>query len=493
MSNRVSFDLVSEPWIDVVFKNGKIAKVGIREALSRADEIICLADESSPSWLGTMRLLVAFPQRAVQPKTDREWVDCLRNGWDQKALDAYLTKWEGRCDLLDPIYPFMQGQRVSDAVAGPATKLTLVHAANTEKRLMNHSRNDDLVEFSPAQIAVAILRTQACAKSGGASFDINGEKHYLAKAACFDGANFCLQSKSLRETLSLALLTPDVASQARGPNSTGQDVPSWEVETHEPTAAALTREPRGYLDWLTWCTRRIRLDHEIVNGSVVVKTCRIQQGDAFDREGRFMPMSWSGCDSKGNALRHNPTRFSRLPAWHVVIECLANGVDRPPLTILQARRGLGIDPSCLGSTVSIRMAGVESESSGPILTLYNDEVTLPTRTLVNHEEVGLVVKKLVRTRKFLTKRMQEMLTKVLCDDRTPVGTTKTRIEESVSNSCVMDAFWSEAREVVNEKFSGGDVDWIKRIDAAAGRVIQRFTAGLGSSTKAIIGLAKAGV
>jgi CRISPR system Cascade subunit CasA len=91
-----------------------------------------------------------------------------------------------------------------------------------------------------------------------------------------------LRGDTLFETLWLNLTVYDAE---RPVPSDPEDAPSWERTPLEPHCD--TTEPRGYLDYLTWQSRTIRLHPEEIDSRVIVRRVSYAQGRRFKPEGIF--------------------------------------------------------------------------------------------------------------------------------------------------------------------------------------------------------------
>jgi CRISPR system Cascade subunit CasA len=87
-----------------------------------------------------------------------------------------------------------------------------------------------------------------------------------------------LMGDSLLETLLLNLVRLDGAAAAPFEFEPGRDQPAWERDQVTLPAA---RSPDGYLDLLTWQSRRVLLLPELRNGSVVVPRIILMKGYQF--------------------------------------------------------------------------------------------------------------------------------------------------------------------------------------------------------------------
>ncbi|MBI4336997.1 MAG: type I-E CRISPR-associated protein Cse1/CasA [Chloroflexi bacterium] len=277
-----SFDLVDEPWIPCTMaKDGSHKEMGLREVLVQATEIREVADPSPLVTVALHRLLLAILHRNFGPGSTGEWKAlCNAGRWGTEALDAYSQKWRHRFDVFDPKHPFYQ-------VAGlgfsrEATAARLWFQADNGPTLFDHTVVDVPPTLTPSQAAKWML--------GLLAFDVGGTKtaeHGQASADAAPltkGAVALLKGQNLFMTLMLNLHCYCPADAEPFPTS-ADDAPAWE---HNDETKPEDRYPKGYLDLLTWQSRRILLHPEQdAAGNTVVRKAVIMKGnqfpDGFDR------------------------------------------------------------------------------------------------------------------------------------------------------------------------------------------------------------------
>lgn len=115
--NRVrSFNLVKEPWIPVLMRDGTGETVSLEGVFEKAPQISQIVAELPTVGVAIEGLLQAVLRRAVPVylSTDKFEVASAVNeywaDWEpvREHVHEYLAKWEHRFDLLDPEVPFFQ-------------------------------------------------------------------------------------------------------------------------------------------------------------------------------------------------------------------------------------------------------------------------------------------------------------------------------------------------------------------------------------------------
>lgn len=262
-----TFDLVEERWLPCVRADGAPGSYGLRDVLVRAHELRGLADPSPLVTVALHRLLLAILHRNLGPATMREWTVLWRRGrWDEETLGAYLERWRRWFDLFDPERPFYQVMAMPEVGERPVAALAPERASGNNAVLFDHSVDASPEPLEPAAAARGLLACQAYAIGIGMSTPF-----YLKDAHLTRGYSVLPEGTTLFETLMLNLLA---YNEDRPLPRHGADLPCWEQESPpEPDPDGTV--PRGYLDYLTWRSRRIHLIPE--GDPTVVRRCQIQQ------------------------------------------------------------------------------------------------------------------------------------------------------------------------------------------------------------------------
>ncbi len=262
-----SFDLTSEGWIPCVMHDGQQEDLSLYDALMRAAEVREVFDESPLVTVSLHRLMLAILHRNFGPATFKAWqVLWTAGNWDTEKLAAYFQTWRHRFDLFDEERPFYQAQLMNDAENHPAVLLKQEAATGNNATLFDHSFNDAPASLTPAEAARCLVARQAFSIGGGISNPFNFYGSTLTR-----GINVLALGNNLFETLMLNLMVYNEETPIAGTN---RDMPAWEQKT--PVIPKKEGTPlSGYLDYLTWQSRRI---HLIVEGEpTFVRRCQIQQ------------------------------------------------------------------------------------------------------------------------------------------------------------------------------------------------------------------------
>ncbi|MDI7276194.1 MAG: type I-E CRISPR-associated protein Cse1/CasA [Anaerolineae bacterium] len=320
-----SFDLVREPWIPCLSRNGAPCELSLRETIVRAHDLREVAGESPLITGALYRLLLTILHRVYGPADESVW-DGLwqRRRWDAAPLDAYLARWQGRFDLFDARHPFLQR---SDARVKPRPVAILLPevASGHNPTLFDHHLEQAGMSLTPAQAARALLGALAFGLAG-----LSGLPAKFTDAPCARGALFLAEGDNLFETLCLNL--------ARYPREEERpdDRPAWEVTN--PSLPARDR-PLGRLDLFTWPNRNVLLLPERGPGGTVVRRVTMAPNLALHPD-VLDPMKCYRIEPKRG---HLVVRFTEERAlWRDATLLLGSTQSsRPPLTVAWLRELVG--------------------------------------------------------------------------------------------------------------------------------------------------------
>lgn len=306
-----SFNLVREPWIPVLMRDGHNRTLSLMDVFAQATLISQVVAELPTVGAAIEGVLQAVLRRSVNcyyqqdkkmtvaAEVRRAWFD-----WQPVVEDvaAYLREWEDRFDLFDPVAPFFQAARLEPANGEVAGLEVLLADVPNGVPFLTMRRSESLQSIEFAEAARWLVHAQAYDPSGirGAA---KGDRRATGGRVYPTGpgwdAWFGLISPrtgSLSGDLLLATAPTGVGRLEFDPNA---DLPAWEraPATARPQGIGdeaweslsvkqlrdLRRVPAGPADVLTWQSRRIRLAHDGVRVTGVV----LANGDPLDPQNRF--------------------------------------------------------------------------------------------------------------------------------------------------------------------------------------------------------------
>ncbi len=325
-----SFDLIDEPWIPFLQPNGAKRLGGIRSVLLGAGQIREIADPSPLVTVALHRLLLAILHRCFGPADDGAWAELWQAGaFDAVTLDRYLSQWRHRFDLFHASHPFYQTAELDPIYAGPVTKLPL--SAGKREPLFEHFVEDASYSLTAPEAARELVALHAFAIGGLLSYERHLDRRIYGSAKggpLAKSAVALMKGDTLFQTLMLNLLRYDPANDEPFPVQ-GDDRPAWERD--EPTKAR-DRPPAGYLDLLTWQSRRVRLLPEPASDGSgwIVRQAIVMKGYQF-------PEGWPVHSSEPMvAFRQRREAKANEPAWQPVGFQRDRALWRDSLALIQA-------------------------------------------------------------------------------------------------------------------------------------------------------------
>jgi CRISPR system Cascade subunit CasA len=246
--------------------SGARQELSLRDALVRSHEVAELHDGSPLVTLALHRLALAALHRVFGPPDLAAWRALFERGaFDPTPLDAYFERWRARFDLLDPERPFYQTRGLSKLYEPSGLgKLVLERSSYGAPVHVFQHRDDRARHLDALSLAEAARRLVALhAFTPGGLVKKKDEPTSASAGPLNRGAFTLVRGRSLFETLMLNLLVLD--DERPVPRGSEADLPAWEREAlarprgdeKEPT-----RIPTGWIDVLTWQSRRVELQVE---------------------------------------------------------------------------------------------------------------------------------------------------------------------------------------------------------------------------------------
>lgn len=280
----VSFNLTDQKWIPCVFLDGTSGELGLLDTLAQAHEIREIHDASPLVTVSLHRLLLAILHRNFGPESPTKWRELWNAGsFDAEILEDYLGKHYAGFDLFDKDHPFYQVKSIPDGWLKPVSILVHDISASSSSPLFSHASNQPI----PARIAARALVAQQTYSLGGTLSREIGAKPGAQGGRLVPGVMLILTGKTLFETLMLNMVCYNPANNEpadfyQAYNGTEPDIPVW--ENYMPTRYA-ARPCRGYIDYLTWQMRRIKLGNFVSNGKdTLVCTAALAGGWEFNTD-----------------------------------------------------------------------------------------------------------------------------------------------------------------------------------------------------------------
>lgn len=287
------FNLLYEPWILVLNKDGETEEVSLLTLMERAHEFRCLAGELPTQDVAILRLLLAalyatFTRVDVHGNrksiaTAEEALERWKSLWELKrfpieAIKARLCYYEDNFYLFHPERPFYQVAGLHEANGKRNTIAQIVSdvPSRPERRFFSTKSGENAEYLLYSEAARWLVSMQAWDYAGKKASVVGGNNNgggtgWLGKIGVVYPA-----TQSLFETLLLnfVMLKTDGSLLPYGS-------PTWE-ETLIPTPKKIERRPAGYCELLTWQSRRVRLFADDETNLSLVTGVLYSYGDVFE-------------------------------------------------------------------------------------------------------------------------------------------------------------------------------------------------------------------
>jgi|GEM_PF-1721946 len=287
------FNLINEPWIPVITKKGDYEKLGLKDTILNSHELLEVYDPSPIVTASLYRLLLAILHRVYGPTSVKQWKEYYKSGrWNKDPLEEYFEKWYDRFYLVQEKYPFYQYPKLKDEVpiANPISQIRYEISSGNNPTLFDHSHDDTPEPLTLDKVCLHLIAFQSYALAGG-----NSQPFYFMDAPLSRYATLFIIGESLFYTLIFNLVVLDeYITRIRGTGS-DNDIPYWEEEclNFEPERSYV---PKGYINYLTFPSRRILLIPDSSTKPITVKYVYLRQGHNLSENVRapFTPYSNRG-------------------------------------------------------------------------------------------------------------------------------------------------------------------------------------------------------
>ncbi|MGA5711308.1 type I-E CRISPR-associated protein Cse1/CasA [Streptomyces cellulosae] len=326
-----SFDLLGQPWIQVLRSDGSQDELSLLQVFAQADDVRHVLGDLATQEFALVRLLLAVAHDALDGPADIEkWAELWGDPDCFAPVQTYLAEHRERFDLLHPVTPFLQTPGLRTA-KDEVFSLNRIVADVPAGEPFFSARLPDVGRLTFAEAARWIVHVHAYDTSGiktGMVDDdrVKGGKVYPLGTGWAGGlGGVFVEGRTLRETLLLNLVAADTEEL----DFSADDRPAWRREPCGPGSDG--RSATGLRDLYTWQSRRVRLHHDADGVHGVV----LGYGDPLvsRNKHRLEPMtSWRRSPAQEKKLgqspvylplEHDPARS----AWRGIAALLADRLE----------------------------------------------------------------------------------------------------------------------------------------------------------------------
>ena len=274
------FSLLDEPWVQVIYKDGRPAEIPLRQVFSDAANIKELSGDIPQQKFPLIRLFLAILYRAYCViNTD---ADQMRELWKEiffssrhfssEIMGRYFDKWEDRFYLIGE-RPFFQVPDLEYASQKPYSPVSEIIAdvPKPDKFLFSMRSMDAVDSLSFAEASRWLMFMQAYDIAGiktpvQGNTHVSGGKVHAPKGMLQTGwlggiGGLYAEGRNLFETLMFNWVLYDMKYDSERYRLFGnqQDIPVWEKDEIPPFDSDDQSTFAGPVQVLTWQSRRIRL------------------------------------------------------------------------------------------------------------------------------------------------------------------------------------------------------------------------------------------
>lgn len=438
----LTFNLAREKWVPCILRDGSMTELSLSDVVSRSHELLTISDPSPLTTLALHRLVLVILHRNFGPADEYKWREMWEKGsFNSDVLDCYFNKWENRFDLFDENYPFYQSVVLKcddySKFTQPLSKMAHELSSGNNKTLFDHTVDDGSFNVTFGEMARRILTFQSFALGEGPSTAPKAE------APLADAAVFLVRGENVFQTLMLNMV--DYNSEKPFPVD-GDDLPVWERDDYETLVGDAGRNPNGYLDWLTWQSRRLLLITEGANISHV----RIFRGGSLPKNsgsfygyGYETMMNFGKAKTKNNVEYKAPIRFMPGKAlWRDFYSLLELVKDDGPATL--AWLGMLCDEGILPERVFPVDAFGFSKGQAASPVLWGKSSFLLSFNYIVNMDLVMRLQRVLRTTeevgKLLSERTWIFIQNLLYEDNEPNKKTVSKVANGYTHSY----YWSES-------------------------------------------------
>jgi CRISPR system Cascade subunit CasA len=507
------FNLVDQPWIPcLMLETGEARELSLRETLTQAHRVRELFDDSPLVTIALHRFLLAVLHACFRgPRDFDEWKSLWANKrWDETKINQYLDGWKHRLDLFDAERPFYQVPPMKKENTGkkaakkkeevntapesvefhPIALLAHEAATGNNATLFDHRFNDAPRVVGPAEAARYLIARQAFSVGGGVSQPFN-----LSHAPLASGFTVLAQGDDLFETLALNLMAYTNERPLTGRNKPFDDAPVWEQDPPDEPDDKGTR-PRGYVDYLTWQSRRIYLEPE--GEAPLVRRCQLQQKlKLSDQPLLFDPFKCYDFerDDKGNDKAAKAFNLSPSKAvWrdsHALFQQVKDekkGVRRPEvfnhLAMIELARQNGEVEANAAYAFTVYGFATEPGKAANVIHWARERLPLPLSYLTD----GALVEVLADALNFAEEMAENLKTAVKTLARLLVGDQDAG--ELARSFGAESLYWSRLETpfkrllvALPNQNREDEFEWARTVEGTAWAALNQVTAGLSGSAR----------
>lgn len=487
------YNLIEEPWLPTVKRNGTPELVSLRQLFTSAAEYQEIIGTNPLETAALYRLLWAIMIRAVHtPKylNQRDFNKLVETSLINNDLSfvlEYLDKWKDRFNLFDETRPFMQVAGLSNDESKTVKQIMYEVASGANHTILSWTTDNEDMYLSYAQAAVKLIARHAFTIGGtGAQSimvnDIKVDTHRSgAQSLAFNSYLTWTQEKNLLQTLLINL-----------PYTEDNDIAAWEYDND---FEALGRNSwtdtsdkrvsfRGVADYYTSVTHMARLvpsDDDLKVSRMFIANGR-QPDQATVLFDPMVPYFISAKDQSFEPVKPDIKRGMWRDANTITCRSAGNKIPR-----VFDRRLEMVDSGLVSDIVTIQTVFCNNKNSKILgwqiasLSLSTDWMTSHTNGEITYDPV--LVRMIETVNGYALNYYSGSLAKELMRACKSIDTKKARA--LLENSFALEMFWSrlehafiktlsEIRALQSDDIESKLIEWENIVNLESNRAKRMF-------------------
>lgn len=307
------FNLISDPWIPCVSADGKSVELSLRELFAQATELRGITGDIPQQVMPILRIALAVlyeayaDRRGTCEEMSDLWMEVWEgDGFDMARIDAYLSRYEDRFDLLDASKPFFQTPDLQYTAKDlDPLDVLIADVPKAERALFTMRSGDGIDAVSFAEAARWLAFIQAYDTAGIKSpvvgnTQVTNNRVYAPKGAVGTGwlgaiGGIFVEGDNLFQTLVLNWVLYDPSSGDDDDVLLGRpgDEAPWRKDEAPTPDMVIQGRFHGVVDALTLQSRRVRLIADEERTRII--GCVVCYGNivhAYDNNGDEQMTAW---------------------------------------------------------------------------------------------------------------------------------------------------------------------------------------------------------
>lgn len=445
--SKISFNLLEEPWIPCEMKSKESKLLSIKNVLFQAREILDITSDNPLIVVSIYRLLLAILHRNFGPKNRNGWKEIYEEGkWDKNVLEEYFKKWEHRFELFnEPENRFYQ-MDISETIKNetPIRKLNLALSSGHNTSLFDHNWDSEITPLSIENVAQILVAFQNFAVGGGKSVPYN-----YSHAPLISSIIALLKGNDLFETLMLNFIRYDQKHPFEK-SEDHEDIPFWERDKKLLSEDKDGRFPYGYLDYLTWQSRRIWLVPILYDGNIKVKYVYLAQGEKVKQEWNWDPQMVYKVNKENKTLplKLDPDRHVWRDAESLLRINDSDSKNRSPAAINWVSTLTQTGIIDLSRRYNLEIYGLcnDPKKAAKIISWHRSHIPLPLKLLEDQsliDNVKTFIGKCEKIEQILSKTIQLFAREYLFPGVSSLSTNQwNSINDFIQNHQIRTKYWN---------------------------------------------------